>query len=78
VCEWDSRDGKHHYIKKWPQRESLIPGQKNVANTPIINPKKVYLPPSHTKLGLIKYPVKADSARYIYVFEKDVSQDKLT
>ena len=46
-------------LKNWPQRESLIPGQKIVVNTPIINPKKVYLPPSHTKLGLIKNPVKA-------------------
>jgi hypothetical protein len=37
----------------------LIPGQKNVLNTPLINREKVYLPPLHTKLGLIKNSIKA-------------------
>jgi hypothetical protein len=55
LCDCDSRDRKHHYIKnQWPKRESLIPTQKNVVNTPLINPEKVYLPALHIKLGLIK------------------------
>jgi len=37
----------------------LIPGQKNAVNNPLIKPEKVYLPPLHTELGLIKNCVKA-------------------
>jgi hypothetical protein len=52
---WDNRDRKHHYIQKqWPKRESLIPGEKNAVNTPFVSIEKVYLPPQHIKLGLIK------------------------
>ena len=48
LCEWDSRDRKHHYIQnRSPTRESLVPGQENIVNTPLINPEKVYLPPLH-------------------------------
>jgi hypothetical protein len=45
-------------------------GQKNLVNTPIINPEKVYLPPLHTKLGLIKNFVRAmdqNSARFMHL-----------
>jgi hypothetical protein len=55
LCEWDSRERKTHFIhKQWTERESLIPGEKNVVNTPLINPAKVYLPSLQRKLGLIK------------------------
>jgi hypothetical protein len=40
--------------EKWPKQESLIPGQKNAVNTPLINPEKVYLPLLHIKLGHTK------------------------
>jgi hypothetical protein len=53
--------GTHNIItskKEWPKRESLIAEQKNVVNTPLINPEKVYLRPSHIKLGFIKSFVK--------------------
>jgi hypothetical protein len=54
LCEWSRRDRKYHFIcKQLDERESLIPEEKNVANTPLINPDKVYLPPLQTKLGLI-------------------------
>jgi len=33
------------------QQELLILVQKNVVNTPLSNPEKVYLPPLHIKLG---------------------------
>jgi len=36
----------------------LIPGQKNVINTSLINPEKVYLPLLHIELGRIKNFVK--------------------
>jgi hypothetical protein len=48
----------------------LIPGQKNVINTPLINPDKVYLPPLHIELGLIKNAVKVigqNSAGFMYL-----------
>jgi hypothetical protein len=55
LCEEDSRDRKHHFIhKQWAERESLIPGEKNVVTTPLINPENVYLPSLQSKLGLIK------------------------
>lgn len=60
LCEWDSRDRKNHYIQKdWTERQQLIPGQKNVSNQPLVDPKDVFLPPLHIKLGLMKNFVKA-------------------
>jgi len=79
VCEWDSRDRKHHYIKKqWPKRESLIPGEKNAVNTPIINPEKVYLPPLYITLGLTK-TFDHKSAGFMYSKNKfpRISDDKI-
>jgi len=37
----------------------IIPRHKNGVNNPLIKPEKVYLPPLHIKLGLIKNLVKA-------------------
>jgi hypothetical protein len=55
LCEWDSRDRKNHYIQKQsPKRDSLIPGKKYVLNNSLVNPEKVFLPPLHIKLGLMK------------------------
>ena len=59
-CFWNSRDTKAHYQKQvWPKREEFVVGEKNVKNIPLINPKKVLLPPLHIKRGLIKQFVKA-------------------
>jgi hypothetical protein len=66
---WDSRDRKLDYTKKqWPKRESLITVRKNVVNTPLINPEKVYLPPLYIKLGLKKFHQSVDqnSDGFIY------------
>jgi len=38
--------------KHWPKREKFIPGMKYVANNPLINHEKMYLPLLHIKLGL--------------------------
>jgi len=35
-----------------------MPGEKNVANLPLILPKKIFLPPLHIKLGLMKNVLK--------------------
>ncbi|GBP18527.1 hypothetical protein EVAR_12988_1 [Eumeta japonica] len=74
LCEWDSRDKKNHYVKKeWPKRDALIPGQRNVLHTPLINPEDVLLPPLHIKLGLMKNFVKAmnkNGDRFCYLKKK--------
>ena len=60
ICEWDSRARQSHYIQKnWPLRDELIPAKKSVSHHPLVDPKKVLLPPLHIKLGLIKNFVKA-------------------
>jgi len=59
LCEWDSRDKNNHYVNKlWPKRTSLTPGEKNVVNPPLVLPERIYLPPLHIKLGLVKNFVK--------------------
>jgi len=37
----------------------LVLGQKNVAHQPLVEPSKIFLPPLHIKLGLMKNFVKA-------------------
>jgi len=67
-------DRKHHYIQKqWHKRKSLIPGQENAVNTPLINHEKNYLPPLHIKLRLIKNSIKTvdhNSAGFMYLKNK--------
>jgi len=59
LCEWDSRDKKNHYENKlWPKRTSLKPEEKNVVSPPLVLPEKIFLPPLHIKLGLMKNFVK--------------------
>jgi len=35
-----------------------VPGEKNVVSPPLVLPEKIYLPPLHIKLGLMKNFVK--------------------
>jgi len=59
LWEWDSQDKKNHYVNKlWPKRTSLTPGEKNVVTPPLVLLEKIYLPPLHIKLGLMKNFVK--------------------
>ena len=45
LCQWDSRDKKNHYESiLWPKQTSLMPGEKNVVNPPLVLPEKFYLP----------------------------------
>ena len=55
LCEWDSRDKKNHYVNElWSKRTSLTPEEKNVVSPPLLLPEKIYLPPLHIKLDLMK------------------------
>jgi len=59
LCEWDSQDKKNHYVNKlWPKRTSLMPGEENAVNPPLVLLEKIYLSPLHIKLGLMKNSVK--------------------
>jgi hypothetical protein len=62
---------KEHYIQEqWTKRDSLIPGKKKVLNNPLVNPEKVFLPPLHIKLRLMKNFVKAmdkNGAGFMYL-----------
>jgi hypothetical protein len=60
LCEWDSRAGDMHcHVKQWPLRGETTLGEKNVAHRALLDKTKIYLPPLHIKLGLIKMFVKA-------------------
>jgi hypothetical protein len=75
LCLWDSRDRCQHYIKKnWPTRDSMIPGTHNVKYQPLIDSPKIYLPPLHIKLDLMKnFAQRRDSFR---IFEDKISNNK--
>lgn len=74
LCEWDSRARDSHYVRKvWPPRRDLVPGQKNVKHDPLVDPKNIYLPPLHIKLGLMKNFVKAmnkESEAFTYLRQR--------
>ena len=57
---WDSRYDQNHFIKSaWPARNELVPGSHNVLSQPLVDRRKIILPPLHIKLGLMKNFVKA-------------------
>ena len=74
LCLWDSRDDINHYTKTiWPPRKDIAVGRYNVKRAPLIDPQKVYLPPLHIKLELMKNFVKAMDQHgkgFQYLFEK--------
>ena len=60
LCYWDSRVNEEHWVRKeWPPRNTIKPGEKNIANNPLVDRKNIILPPLHIKLGLIKKFIKA-------------------
>ncbi|GBN16426.1 hypothetical protein AVEN_126509-1 [Araneus ventricosus] len=60
LCEWGSRArDKHYIVRKWPRRQTFIPGQKNVVHDPLVPKENIYFPPLHIKLGFIKQFEKA-------------------
>ena len=58
LCEWDSRDKNYYVNKLWPKRTSLTPGEKNAVNPCLVLLEKIYLPPLHIKVDLMKNFVK--------------------
>ena len=60
LCEWDSRARDKHYRQKvWTKRSKYVPGLKNVSRISLVDPNRIFLPPLHIKLGLMKNFVKA-------------------
>ncbi len=60
LCLWDSRiTGDHDTKREWQKRTTYELGMKSVQNVPLVDPKKIFLPPLHIKLGLMKNFVKA-------------------
>jgi hypothetical protein len=74
LCLWDSRDDKNHFkIKNWPARDRHVVGKHNVKYKALVDKEKIYLPPLHIKLGLMKNFVKAldfNGAGFAYITEK--------
>jgi hypothetical protein len=64
---------KHCIQKQWQKRDSIIPGKRNVVNNPLVKPEKVFLPPLHIILGLMKNFVEAmdkNGAGFMYLKHK--------
>ena len=59
LCQWVSRATAERYVRKdWPAGVTYIPGNANIKEICLIDPKNVLMPPFDTKLGLIKNFVK--------------------
>ena len=55
LCLWDSRNRDLYYKQRnWPLRTGFVVGAHNVKQEPLVEPKKVLMPPLHIKVGLIK------------------------
>ncbi|XP_061404361.1 uncharacterized protein LOC133340279 isoform X1 [Lethenteron reissneri] len=83
LCLWDSRDTKPHYHRQyWPQRTEFSVGRNNVKWEPLVDPRKVLMPPLHIKLGLLKQFVRSvdkESAafKYLHDFFPKLSEAKV-
>ncbi|KAI6652425.1 hypothetical protein LOD99_7439 [Oopsacas minuta] len=82
LCYWYSRDRNQHWIReKWPPRECLKVGDKNVINNPLVHTNRIILPPLHIKLGLMKQFINAlDKDRYCFKYIRnyfpEISEEK--
>ncbi|XP_076342444.1 uncharacterized protein LOC143242821 [Tachypleus tridentatus] len=60
LCLWDSRAVSQHYKQKdLGSRSTFVHGEHSVKENPLVDMKKVLLPPLHIKLGLMKNLSKA-------------------
>ena len=60
LCLWDSRAVSPHYKQKdWGSRSTFVPGEHSLKENPLVDMNKVFLPPLHIKLGLMKNFMKA-------------------
>jgi hypothetical protein len=46
-------------VREWPSHKQFLCEQKNTANDSLVGPHKIFLPPIHIKLGLMKNSAKA-------------------
>lgn len=60
LCEWDRKAKATHYVQKNGFRDHMLFREKK-ANGPLADRKKIFLPPLHIKLDLIKNLVKASN-----------------
>lgn len=59
LCRWDSRDRANHYVKNdWEIRSNYDKGKHNLMQDPLVESRKIIIPPLHIKLGLIEQFVK--------------------
>lgn len=66
LCLWDSRDTKTHYHERyWPKRTEFTMGKHNIKWEPLVDPRKVLMPPLHIKLGLMQQFMAA--FKYLHV-----------
>jgi hypothetical protein len=83
LCEWDRHTKDCHYsVKEWPKHEQFQHGQKHVRNEPLVHKKKIFLPPLHTNLDIMKNSVKAvdhDGKAFKYLLQKflQISESKI-
>ena len=60
LCLWDSRVVSQHYKQKnWGSKSTFLPGEHSLKENPLVDMNKVFLPPLHIKLGLMRNFVKA-------------------
>lgn len=80
LCLWNSRDDSNHYkVKDWPPRPEHKVGQYNVKHKSLIDPQKVYLPPLHIKLGLMRnFVVAMDHESQGFQYLKDKFGSNIT
>lgn len=51
-CLYNSRSKVDHYVVKWQLRKNFKIGMYSVIHTPLVNFKKIIMPPLHIKLGV--------------------------
>lgn len=84
MCLWDSRAKVDHYDRRdWGEREDYTAGRDSVNNKPLVNPKLIFLPALHIKLGLIKQfvnalPKEGDAMRFLAARFPKLSDAKIT
>ena len=83
LCLCYSRNTNFYYYKRnWPPRSSYDIETHSIKHTPLVEPKKVILPPLHIKLGLIKQFVKklnpeSDAFKHIQELFPKLSEAKV-
>jgi hypothetical protein len=57
-------------VKQWEKRQKLTPGERNVVHDPLGDAAKVFLPPLHIKLGLVK-AMKKSGPVFFYICSRN-------